>query len=103
MCNGVKNCSEKIITHRFTIQAPFWRTGWFIFLCVLVLGVFIFVFFKVRVLTYNKDITRELIRLLVKRLKRKEKHHKAKREVRFGLLFFILISGFTILFITDLL
>lgn len=30
------------------------------------------IFFKIRVLTYNQDVIRELIRLTIKRLKRKE-------------------------------
>lgn len=74
MCFGDKDCSEKIITYQFTIRPPFWKTGWFSLLVLCVLVLLIYLFFKVRVLTYNKDITRELIRLLIKRLKRKEKY-----------------------------
>ena len=33
----------------------------------------VYLFFKIRVLTYNKDIIRELLRLTLKRIKRKEK------------------------------
>ncbi|WP_459213196.1 LytTR family transcriptional regulator DNA-binding domain-containing protein [Aquimarina rhabdastrellae] len=74
MCIGSQNCSEKTITHKFSIQPPFWKTGWFTFLCLLFLGSICYLFFKIRVLTYNKDITRELIRVLLKYLKRKEKY-----------------------------
>ena len=38
----------------------------------------IYAFFKYRLLTYNKEITRELIRLAIKRLKRKELIYKFK-------------------------
>ncbi len=74
MCNGDQNCSEKTVTYEFTIQAPFWKKGWFALLCFIVFCLLVYLFFRIRVLTYNKDITRELIRLLVKRLKRKEKY-----------------------------
>jgi len=74
ICIGNHNCSEKIVTYRFTIQAPFWETGWLSAFFLLILGLLVYSFFKVRVLTYNKDITRELIWLLIKRLKGKEKY-----------------------------
>jgi ligand-binding sensor domain-containing protein len=67
------NCLEKIERQEFVIEPPFWNTWWFYSLCIFLVGGIIYVFFKIRVLTYNKDLTREFIRLLVKRLKRKEK------------------------------
>lgn len=66
------SCSETVITYAFTIQEPFWRHWWFRFSCMFVIGLLIYSFFKIRVFTYNKDITRELIRLVVKKLKRNE-------------------------------
>ena len=60
------------LEYKFTIKPPFWKSWWFSVFCALVLGVFIYVFFKIRVLTYNKDIVREFIRVLIKRLKREE-------------------------------
>nr|MCH9660273.1 LytTR family transcriptional regulator DNA-binding domain-containing protein [Bacteroidota bacterium] len=74
MCLSNQNCSKKIVAYPFTIQSPFWNKWWFTLLWLLGFGLLIYVFFKVRVLTYNKDITREFIRLMVKQLKRKEKH-----------------------------
>lgn len=73
MCIGDQSCSEKIISYQFTILPPFWKQGWFIVLCIILFGFLIYLFFKIQVLTYNKGIVRELIRLLIKRLKRKEK------------------------------
>ena len=66
-------CFDKIVQQRFVITPPFWRTWWFYSLCLLAIGGVIYLFFKIRVLTYNKDLTREFIRLLVKRMKKKEK------------------------------
>jgi len=72
-CFDKTNCSEKIIEYNFLIKPPFWKTGWFYTLCFLVVIGLVYVFFKIRVLAYNKDVVRELIRIVIKRLKRKEK------------------------------
>ncbi len=55
----------------FYIAPPFWQTTWFRLLCLLVIVSIVAVFFKIRVLTYNKDVVRELLQLLLQRLKRK--------------------------------
>ncbi len=72
MCIDDQNCSEKTIRYTFTIQAPFWKRWWFISLCLLGVGLLIYTFFKVKVLTYNKDVVREVIRLLIKKLRKEE-------------------------------
>ena len=72
MCIDDQNCSQKIIKYEFTIQQPFWRMWWFRILCLSIIGLLIYSFFKIRVFTYNKDVTRELIRLIIKKLKRDE-------------------------------
>jgi ligand-binding sensor domain-containing protein len=55
------------------ISPPYYSTWWFFFLIFgSIIGV-IYLFFKLYILTYNKDVTRELLRQLVKRIKRKEK------------------------------
>jgi ligand-binding sensor domain-containing protein len=66
------DCFEKIVQQRFVIAPPFWNAWWFYLLCILAVGGIVYLFFKIRVLTYNKDLTREFIRLLVRRLKKKE-------------------------------
>jgi len=58
----------------FTIRPPFWRTWWFFFALMFTIGLLIYLFFRYRILTYNRDITRELLRQLLKRLKRKTNH-----------------------------
>lgn len=72
MCINDQNCTENIVTYEFTIRPPIWARWWFISLCMLVLAGLIYSFFKIRVLTYNKDVIRELIRLMIKKLRRNE-------------------------------
>ena len=73
VCLGDTDCSKNLLEYQFLIRPPFWKTGWFYTLCILVFLGLMYVFFKIRVLTYNKDVVRELIRVLIKRLKGKEK------------------------------
>lgn len=72
MCIDDQNCSKKIVQYSFTIRAPFWQRWWFILICIGLVGLLIYTFFKIRVLTYNKDVIRELIRLIIKKLKKDE-------------------------------
>jgi ligand-binding sensor domain-containing protein len=55
----------------FTIHPPFWKTWWFLVMLIVLVGILIYLFFKFRILTYNRDITRELMRLVLKRLTKK--------------------------------
>jgi ligand-binding sensor domain-containing protein len=73
-CIGSKCYTEKQLEYKFIINPPFWRSWWFRALSILVFSGLFYVFFRIRVLTYNKDIIREFIRLLIKRLKRDEKY-----------------------------
>lgn len=73
-CNSQMSCDENMITYSFVILPPYWKTLWFRLISFLALGGFIYLFFKFRVLTYNKDIIRELIRLWIRKLKRNEKY-----------------------------
>ena len=69
---GQINKKERILLN-FCINKPFWSTWWFLLTVSLIILLLIYLFFKMKVLSYNRDVTRELIRLLIKRLKRKEK------------------------------
>ena len=71
--NILNNSNNNLITYSFTILPPFWRSWWFRTLCILILSGLFYVFFKIRVLTYNKDVIREFMRLLIKKLKKNEK------------------------------
>lgn len=63
----------------FVILPPFWKTWWFILFVTLILGVLVYLFFKLKIFTYNRDITRELLRQILKRLTRKT-HYVVFRE-----------------------
>ncbi len=79
------DCYEEMIDYSFSISPPFWKRWWFYSICVLGTCVLIYMFFKYRILSYNKDITRELIRLIVKRIKKKEKYlvfKEAGKDIR---------------------
>ncbi len=65
--NG-KNWGDNELTKTFIIYPPFYQTWWFYLLVCLAVGALIYFFFRIRVLSYNKDIVRELLRLLLKRL-----------------------------------
>lgn len=80
MCFNNKKCSEKIVSYSFSILPPFWKTGWFKIICAVAICILIYVFFRIRVLTYNKDIVRELLRVLLKYLKRKEETYFSFKE-----------------------
>lgn len=69
------NISDDLVSYAFTIRPPFWKSWWFYSICILLFSGLVYLFFKIRVLTYNQDIIRELIRLTIKRLKRKEQFY----------------------------
>lgn len=69
------NTKDTLVHYAFKILPPFWKSWWFYSICTLLFLGIIYLFFKIRVLTYNKDIFRELIRLAIKRLKRKEQFY----------------------------
>ena len=55
------------------INKPFWKTEWFITSVICGLLILIYLFFKYRILLYNKDIVRELLRYFLRTIKRNEK------------------------------
>lgn len=69
-CRG--NICSEVYHYSFIIQPPFWKTWWFRLLIALAIGASIYLFFKIRVLTYNKDVVRELIKALIQKLKKEE-------------------------------
>ena len=56
-CNKNNRCSDTIKTYSFKVRLPFWQTWWFNGLILLAIAALIYVFFKVKILTCNKDIT----------------------------------------------
>jgi ligand-binding sensor domain-containing protein len=59
------------ISLAFSIYPPFYKTWWFILIVIILVLYIIYLFFKYRVLIYNQDLVRELMRVLVKKLKPK--------------------------------
>ena len=62
----------------FTIFSPFYKTTWFVLLSLFITVLIIYLFFKIRVLTYNRDIVREFLRILLKRLSPRSKQFKIR-------------------------
>ncbi len=62
--------STEKLNYSFTILPPFWKTWWFIILIVLVIGLLIYSFFKIRILTYNKDIVRDILKYILRKIRK---------------------------------
>ncbi|WP_378174130.1 two-component regulator propeller domain-containing protein [Aquimarina sp. SS2-1] len=73
--NVLNNPDNHLVSYTFTILPPFWKSWWFYGICFVSFCCLVYLFFKIRVLTYNQDVFRELIRLAIKRLKRKEQFY----------------------------
>ncbi|MFD0862076.1 LytTR family transcriptional regulator DNA-binding domain-containing protein [Sungkyunkwania multivorans] len=74
LVNDEKN--DLLSLYSFKILQPFWKRWWFYLLTAVLFCGLVYLFFRIRVLSYNKDIIRELLRLAIKRLKRKERYYK---------------------------
>lgn len=57
------------LRYSFEISPPFWSTWWFFGLMALLIVGIIYLFFKLRILRYNGDIVREILRLILQRLR----------------------------------
>ncbi|TNE55265.1 MAG: hypothetical protein EP338_04700 [Bacteroidetes bacterium] len=56
------------------ISPPYYSTWWFRLMVIVVMIVIVYLFFKIRVLTYNRDVVRELIRIVIRKLKKKDRY-----------------------------
>ena len=65
--NG-SNWSENELSKHFVIHPPFYQSNWFYVMVVVLIVIVFYLFFKLRVLTYNRDIVRELLRYLLKKI-----------------------------------
>lgn len=75
-----KVLSKEEISLSLRIFEPFWKTNWFILLIISIIGAMIYLFFKIRVFTYNVDIVRELLRLLVRKFTKKEMYYTFREQ-----------------------
>lgn len=75
----------EIIEIPIHIYPPLWKRTWFVIAAILSFVFLIYLFFKYRILSYNRHIISELLRLLVKKINREEKYFSFKesgKEVR---------------------
>ncbi|MCH2224097.1 MAG: LytTR family transcriptional regulator DNA-binding domain-containing protein, partial [Crocinitomicaceae bacterium] len=82
----------------FVIHKAFWKTWWFLILVVFLIALLIYLFFRYRILSYNRDIIREIVRQVLKRIRKNEKYiivRQAGQEVRINTaqIIFIKSSG----------
>ena len=68
----IDNYKAEAFSYDFTIAQPFWKQWWFISIIIISIALLIYSFFKIRVLTYNKDVVRELIKLFIEKLKKED-------------------------------
>lgn len=61
---------NEVIT--MSIYPPWWTTTWFKLVVGLLILIVIYTFFKIRILTYNRDIVRELLMLALNYFKREK-------------------------------
>jgi ligand-binding sensor domain-containing protein len=62
---------ENQLSISFSIRSPYYASWWFISLIVLSGASLTYFFFRVRILIYNKDLVRELLRLILRKIKPK--------------------------------
>lgn len=62
--------AKRIISVRIVIAPPYWQTTGFRILLALAFVALVVAFFRFRILSYNRDIVRELMRALLKRFRR---------------------------------
>lgn len=65
---------EEEISSDMLITPPYYLTTWFIGAGFLAIVILIYGGLKLKILSYNKNVLDELFRLLIRKLKRKEKH-----------------------------
>jgi hypothetical protein len=73
---------NKSIKINFTIIPPFYKSWWFILIFILTIITCIYLFFKFRIIIFNKHLSREILRQLLKRLKKKSPYFVVKTDGR---------------------
>ena len=74
--------SGEVIRQEIEIFPPFYKTWWFTILIFSTIVLLVYLFFKYRILSYNRDISREILRQLLKRLKRKSQNFTVRSNGR---------------------
>lgn len=60
------------IRYKFEILPPFYKTWWFILGTIALVIFLIYLFFKYRILSYNRYIVQEILRLVLKKIRKKK-------------------------------
>jgi ligand-binding sensor domain-containing protein len=60
------------IRYKFEILTPFYKTWWFLLGTIALVLFLIYLFFKYRILSYNRYIVQEILRLILKRIRKKK-------------------------------
>lgn len=68
---GGKN-ESKTLKYTIDIHSPWWSTWWFRLCVIFVAALVVYIFFRVRILTYNRDIVRELLQAILNRIKKEK-------------------------------
>ncbi|PCH92925.1 MAG: hypothetical protein COB84_10070 [Rhodobacteraceae bacterium] len=59
--NSSGQWSPEPATFKLIIRPPFWKTWWFTLAIILLAFTIVYLFFRIRILTYNRDVVRELM------------------------------------------
>ena len=70
--NGDGTWSTQPANLLIKISPPFWQMWWFKVLSWAILLAGIYAFFKIRILTYNRDVVRALLRVLLSKVRTKK-------------------------------
>lgn len=62
------------------IKPPYYATLWFRGTSVLMIGLVVYLFFRLKILMYNRDIVRELLRYALKKIRRSEQYLIIKEQ-----------------------
>lgn len=73
---------QKCLEIPIVIHAPFWKTTWFAFVLTISMLAMGYLFFKFRILSYNKEMVRELLRLLIKKIRSRELYYVFRENGR---------------------
>lgn len=74
-----KATGEEII-YSFTISPPYYKTWWFYLSIFIAIATLVWLFFRYRILTYNRKIIEEILHLILKKLKKKSTTHFVVRS-----------------------
>lgn len=66
-----KNWEKNQLVQKISIAPPFYKTRLFIVIVIVLSILLVYSFFRFRILTYNREIIQELLRQLLKRVKKK--------------------------------